>query len=250
MSDIPDIGVEAEERSNSGRILSFVISILAGCVVFGSIYLVNPLFDVPKEYHIRGLGESNERWSAYLHQQHIADHKNAALFLGLLGTLLAASFALPSNGRWSLLGRLGVCVPIGMVSGAIAGSASCLLHSYLNSLGQLELQHSVAIYATMIGLMGAGIGIGMGISFDSPIDKKAVVERMAIGLISGALAGAAYPIASSLLAPSINIESLLPKSPVSLAIWLGLATGILGISLPVAPRMRNGGAKRIDAAIA
>lgn len=236
-SDIPRVGAIAESQTNSGGFVSFALAILSGFVAFGLVYSANPIFDVPKEFHIRGLGESSERWAAYLQQQYLADQKNAAFFLGSLGALLAGAMATRSDSRWSLLARLGLCVPVGALAGAVAGSVSVLMHSYFDAQGQIELPHSVAIYATMFGLLGAGIGAGIELSLGWPLNHKALVERIAVGLISGAFAGAAYPIVSSLLMPSTNIESLLPKSPVSLAICLGLATGILGVTLPLARRL-------------
>ncbi|MCC6509820.1 MAG: hypothetical protein IT423_11975 [Pirellulaceae bacterium] len=242
-SDIPGVDASPVGRSNLALVSGLLMGLLAGGVVFALISSVNPIFTVPDEYHIQGLGESAERWQAFQEQQFYANQKNAAVFLGVLGGLLAIVVTIRSHSSWSLMKRLVVCVPIGVVAGVVAGFVSAILQARFNSQGPIELPQSTAIYATMFGLLGAGLGLGVGLSFGSPFNQKVFVERLATGLIMGAVAGAAYPLISSILVPSANIEALFPANAASLAICLGLASAVLAMAVPVSRGVSKGTAQ-------
>lgn len=210
------------------RLLSFVLALTSGLITWGFIHTQDPFFKVEEQYHIRGLGESDERWSAYLEQQSRVDFMNAALVIGILGGTLAVALAVSRPTRVSIL-KLLMGIVLGILVGVVAGIAGCWMQQYLTGLGQLSVVESAYINATLFGVLGLGLGAIIG-SWSGA--GRAIVERALVGLIAGVFAGIVYPVIAFAVLASANIEAFIPQMTITRLLWLGIGTGFLGLFLP------------------
>jgi len=211
------------------RLLSFLLALVAGSITWGFIHTQDPFFKVAERYHIRGLGESDERWNAYLEQQSRVDFMNAALVIGILGGALGLTFAVCRPTRVSIHWRLLMGIVFGMLVGVVAGVAGDSIQQHFAGSRQLSVVESAYINATLFGLLGLGLGAiagGMG-GFG-----WAILDRAVAGLIAGAIAGILYPVVGFVALDSANIEAFIPRMTMTRLLWLGMGTGFLGLLIP------------------
>ncbi len=222
------------KRSLANTTAGFVLALAAGCVTWGYIQYVDPnsegvgLFKVPEEFHIRALGESAERWSAYLKQQDRVDLKNAALVIGMLGAGMGAAMLL----FWPpqvFFRRLFVGLFLGFLVGAIAGIAASLLQQRFEKSGQISVDQSAYVNVLLFGILGLGLGAMIGGASGS---LKSAFDRGVVGLILGVSAGFAYPMIAYFLMANANIEELIPKAKSVRTLWLGVGCSLISLLLP------------------
>ena len=219
-------------RSSSFRsVFDIVRALVAGLVFWGFLQAREPYFAVPAEYHIRGIGESSERWTAYLAQQRRVDRLNAPVDFAVLGALLAvavASGAFPCCTTWV---RVGVAIPIGCLAGGVAGWVGCLAHQTFAPYDkQPTMLDTIIVQAAFFGSLGIGVGVLAGLYLRS---WKGVLRGVAAGALGGLLAGMIFPLLASVLMPSSNTEALIPPEKTTQLLWLGLGTGLLGLIIPI-----------------
>ena len=234
MSDLPDSGNRKRSLLSTRRLVTLLLSLCAGSVTWGFIHTQDPFFKVGEKYHIRGLGESTERWDAYLVQQSRIDLKNAALVIGILGGALGAAVAIGSLSSVSLSISLGTRVAtgtiMGILIGGLAGISGCGLQQVFAKSSQISIEQSAIINATLFGILGTGLGAIVG-GYGGSV--RAIMERSIVGLIAGVVPGVAYPIIASCLMASLNIETFIPTVTLARFLWLGVGTGIHGLLLPI-----------------
>ena len=213
----------------SGRLLDLLMALGAGMITWGFIHTQDPFFKVEKKYHISGLGEPDEKWSAYLVQQSRVDFKNAALVLGVLGGTLGAVLAIGGMARVSLGKRLFIGIVLGGLVGMVAGVAGCWLQQSFARTGSVSVVQSALVNALLFGILGLGLG-GIVRLFSG--FGRAVVDHAIFGLIVGIFAGIAYPAIAYVLMASVNIEALIPQAMAARLLWLGIVTSLFGLLLP------------------
>ena len=231
--------------------LSFCMSLAAGLLTWGFVNYLDPkgegegLFKVPEQYHIRALGESEERWSAYLAQQNRVDLQNAALVIGILGAAMGVAMIF-GGPLVTLPKRLLVGVPLGFLVGVAAGVAGCLLQQSFEKGGQISVEQSAYVNALLFGVLGLGVGaIAGGITGTA----KTVVDRAVVGMVLGIAAGFAYPMIAYCVMATANIEDLIPKATSARVLWLGVGTGILGLLTPLHNLKATTGKSKLDASL-
>ena len=230
MFDLPDLGNRKRSLLSTRRSLTLLLSLCAGSVTWGFIHTQDPFFKMDEKYHIRGLGESTERWDAYLVQKSRIDLQNAALVIGILGGALGAAVAIGSLSRISLGTRVATGTMLGVLIGGMAGIIGCWLQQYFAKSNQISIEQSAIINATLFGILGTGLGAIVG-GYGGSV--RAIMERSIVGLIAGVVPGVAYPIIASCLMASLNIETFIPTVTFARFLWLGVGTGILGLLLPI-----------------
>ena len=230
MFDLPDLGNRKRSLLSTRRSLTLLLSLCAGSVTWGFIHTQDPFFKMDEKYHIRGLGESTERWDAYLVQKSRIDLQNAALVIGILGGALGAAVAIGSLSRISLGTRVATGTMLGVLIGGMAGIIGCWLQQYFAKSNQISIEQSAIINATLFGILGTGLGAIVG-GYGGSV--RAIMERSIVGLIAGVVPGVAYPIIASCLMASLNIETFIPTVTLARFLWLGVGTGILGLLLPI-----------------
>lgn len=231
------IGLSETARSTAGSnsLLSLVLALAAGLLTWSFIHWQDPsgdgsgLFRVDEKYHIRGLGESDQRWAAYLEQQGRVDLKNAGLVIGILGASLGAALAMCGPRRFSVFRRVPIGIFFGAIAGVLAGISGSLLQQSFNKSGPISVDLSAYINALLFGTLGLGLGAVVGGLSGS---ARTVLERSLTGLFVGVLAGIAYPTIAYVLFANVNIEAFIPKVTSARLLWLGVGTGMLGLMIP------------------
>lgn len=218
-------------KTTGSAVMHLVRALLAGLLFVGYLQVRPPYFDVPKEHQIVSLGESKERWDKYLSEIRRVDRLNKPIDFAVLGALLTGALAM---GRFAccrpVLRVLG-SIPAGAIVGAVTGSVGCFAQQ---TIIPYEVQATVAltsqVHAVLFGTLGIGVGFLVGLFNRS---GKAALAGAIAGGLGGALAGPAYAILSSVLMPSANVEPLIPPQLNSQFLWLGLGTGLIGLTIPV-----------------
>lgn len=229
MNHSPDTVTNSTAPPPARRGLSLLLSLVAGLITWGFVHTQQPFFEVGEEYHIRGIGESDERWAAYLEQQSRMDYQNAALVVGLLGGTLAMALAFSRPQRLSLLGKILPGIALGVLVGAVAGLAGSSVQQSYYGTGQVTIVESLFIYATMYGILGFGLG-GILASFNGW--NRIVVDRAIVGLILGLAAATIYALLASFLFTSLDLDAFIPQTTLARLLWLGIVSGVLGFFLP------------------
>jgi hypothetical protein len=205
--------------------------LLAGLLAWGYLQFRQPYFTVPEQYHIRSLGESQERWTAFHAQQQRVDRLNAPLDFAVLGGLLSLAFAMTRSACCSLPVRVCAAVPVGMLLGGAAGFLGCIAHQTLTPYEMYPtVADTVKVQSILLGLFGAGVGSAAGLFHRPP---KTVLQCAVAGLVAGILAGMMFPLIASFVLPAANVQPLIPPQPVPQLLWLGFSCILLGLIVPL-----------------
>lgn len=218
-------------RKPSGHLLNLVSALAVGLIGFGFIHSQDPIFQVPEKYHVKNLGESAEKWSAFLEQQRRIERLNASAYFAVLGGALALALVLVNATCCSVLMRTVTALPLGVLMGAAAGFLGAVAHQTLvpNSI-QPSVADSVKAQVALFATFGIGMGLVSGLFGSS---KRTILGGVVAGALGGILAGMAFPIMASLLIPSASIETLIPPKTPSRLLWLGIGMGLLGLIIPM-----------------
>jgi len=233
----PEASEQALARSALSPWAGLALALLAASVTFVAICAVHPIFQVPEEFHIAGIGAPTERYVAHQREQDKVDCRHAMLYVGGLGLLVAIALGVgEATCRKSWLATL-FAAPLGALGGAIGALLGSLAHVYVReNFGQAELDHTIG---TQLGLglpLGMGVGLGVGLASRS---LTGALKTAFAGLAAGAVAAALYPVLVSILLPSASTDALLPDQTSSQMLWLTVFAGLLGAIIPVASRRRT-----------
>ena len=211
-----------------------LIGLVCGAIVWAIVQAVHPVFAVPEQYHIAGIGAPVERHEAFRQQQDIVDRRHMMLYLGLLGVVLGAALGTRLGRSW----RAAILAGIESVAGAaLAGAlASLYFIAMRNQTGQGDLLPPL-VRQLLIGVpIGIFLGLGLGLARGS---WSAIGRGLAAGALGGVLFSVAYTLLVALCLPAANTESLLPEEPPTRLLWLttlaaslGLLTGFTSPKLP------------------
>jgi hypothetical protein len=229
----PAAGQPVPPKVNLNSWLALLLSLVMGAVAWGVIQTFDPVFEVPKEFHIVAMGAPQEKVDALLAAKARTDCKNAAIYLGLLGGLLALGLALAS-GR--ALGAP-IALPVGFLLGALDGWIGSLVHERWSlALGQDELMRTVGVQATVLG----GLGLAVGLAFAAAQCRLRWLLMAGLGgIVAGVVTGTIYPVGMSIVMPAVNSEPLIPQEATCRLIWIELMACLLGLVVPLAVRGRK-----------
>lgn len=224
----------------NGRPLTGLLgALVAGGIIFLVLDAYYPMFSPPPAAlpagpssvsdDVRLQGQAAEAIAHFYHALVVMPALGA--LIGIVLTVLAV------RGGTSLKAR-GSGIVLSVLSGVLFGAlASVVGYSLDKQLGSLAaVPSSVAIIAAqglMLGLMGGGVGLAVGASTRTP---GAATKACYHGLLAGVLAGVIYPIAAAGLLPACNIEILVPDDRYAQMLWLGLASGLVGLLVPLGVR--------------
>jgi hypothetical protein len=200
-----------------------------------------PVFVIPDE--LAGLpptAPSEQLQKAEAAQQE-ANARNHVAFLGAYGVLLGASLAIGEGLARRSLGRtliaVAACVSAGAVFGSLASGLGEYLFGHCEPLRQLSpLAKTMVVQGAMLATVGCGLGLALGV-LTARVGTAATC--LVGGILAGVLAGMLYPMLTAVLLPGALTELLLPMQTGSRALWLGLASGLVGLTIPAVARGRK-----------
>lgn len=204
-----------------------LLGLIAGALVWGVVQSVHPLFRVPEQFHIAGLGAPVEQHVAFRREQDRVDRWHATLYLGSLGLLLG----LLMGGRVAVARRAAAAVllalPLGLLGGAASGFLAPRVYVWArDTVGSIELLQ-IVLAQCLVGVpLGLLLGLGIGIA-------RGGVQGAVRGLLSGAVGGVlfamAYPLVVSIALPTASTDVLLPEEAVTRLLWLAMLGGFVGV---------------------
>ena len=237
------------DSAYAARLVIPLLALAAGLITWGLIEGVHPVFHVPKQFEVANIGAPAEKLEANRLARDRVDRQHAALYMATLGAALAlAVTTVPAVRRRSPLPAL-IALPLGGLFGAAGGYVGNLVLEYMTTtLGQAELMHTVGVQSTLFGILGLGVGLAYGVTEPATSKTQALrqaVARAVAGLVADVLAAVVFAVAVSILMPATSTDFLMPTDSISRALWLGVASAILGAIVPsgrevkTAPTMTN-----------
>jgi hypothetical protein len=222
-------GVQVQAASLGGlrasTFLGVALSLIAGGAAWFGIERIDPVFLVPEEFHVKQLGEPQEKHIRLRIEQGKVDRLNAAVYLTLVGTLLTLALGIAESiGRRSIIPLL-IAPPVGALGGCLAGLAGFAAFQLWNKGGLLEGPESVAkVQGAMFAVLGAACGLAVGLAIKS---LATAGKTLLAGAVAGALAGILYPVLMSIALPAVGTEHLIPRGSLNRFLWVELAAGLL-----------------------
>jgi hypothetical protein len=121
------------------------------------------------------------------------------------------------------------------VFGGLGGYLGHRAFEYYKSEHDLtDLDKAIRINVVMFAALGLGVGLGAGVILGGRFGS--VVKRLSAGVLAGVLAGIVYPTIVAALMPRALTSVLIPLDAGELLLWIGLATGLLGVIIPAVAR--------------
>ncbi|MBI3467449.1 MAG: hypothetical protein HY000_30945 [Planctomycetes bacterium] len=211
----------------AGLPLGIVLALIGGGLSWGLIQRFDPVFLVPEEFHIQELGASEERHMRLSAEQSKVDRVNATIDLALLGALLAGSLGLAETiSRRSVVPVL-MALPVGAIFGGLSGLCGFAAFQLCNTGGLLAAVESAAkVQAAMLAVLGAGVGLAVGLSTFS---LRTAATTTVAGAVGGGFAGLVYPVVASFVFPVVGTERLIPRGGDNRLLWIELAAALLAL---------------------
>ena len=255
MSEEPTAEVPAVNHDQAGRdrlaaqggrlAIGPATGLLFGLVAAALFWLLlsaaYPVFMIPDE--LAGLPPTApvEQLQKATAAQQEADVRNHVSVLGAYGVLLGASVAVGEGLARRSLGRILVagaaCVSAGAVFGSLAGGLGHYLFGYCEPLRQFSpLAKTMVVQGSMLATVGCGLGLALGV-LTARVGTAATC--LMGGILAGAMAGMLYPMLTAILLPGVLTEILVPVETASQTLWLGLASGLVGLTIPAVARGRK-----------
>jgi len=226
--------VRSQGHWKSGPLMGMVLGLSGGAVTWAVLFVCYPVFQISEE--LANLPtpapiEDLERAEAAMIE---ANGYNAVFAVGLLGAVVAATMAIGEGiAQGSIVKALiaaAACAFIGALAGCLTG---WLGHVVLQACRPVEdltpLARTIRVQGVMLATVGAGIGLGIGVMLGRRA-RTTVICPIAGGL-AGVFAGMLYPFLTAVLLPNVRTEILIPAQIGNHFLWLGLTTGLLGLTV-------------------
>jgi hypothetical protein len=225
-----------------GPATGLLFGLMAAALSWLFLSAVYPVFVIPDE--LAGLPPTApvEQLKKAMVAQQEANARNDVSFLGAYGVLLGALLAIGEGLARRSLGRTLVagaaCVSAGAVFGSLAGGLGHYLSDYCEPLQQLSpLAKTIIVQGAMLATVGCGLGLALGVL---TARARTAITCLIGGILAGALAGMLYPMLTAILLPGALTEILVPIQTGPQTLWLGLASGLMGLTIPAVARERKG----------
>jgi hypothetical protein len=162
------------------------------------------------------------------------DCSNQALAMGILGAVLGAAMAIGEGVVRRSLGTALVGGVILAIAGALAGGLAGLVGHTLYQAWEMRaanvpLVNTLVMHAAVLGTLGGGIGLGLGLLAHR---ATSAAVHLFLGILAGGLAGVFYPFLAGFCLPNVCTNTLIPEASAERLLWLGLATGLIGLIVP------------------
>ncbi len=232
-------GISAS-RPLAGPLAMGGAGLLAGTIGWLILEFTFPFFQVPEEVSQRiplsfapaGL------LAEFAAESQAVKLKNAAATGLLLGTLMAAAFAVAQSavrgGRPSYL-LTAFCVVCGSVAGAVGGLVGQVCLNHLLSTTE-PMTAAVGFQAVFWTFLGAGTGAGVGLFSGS---ASRFFGLWGQGMLAGALFGLVYAAGAAWAFPVDDAERLVPASLANRAVWSVAGIAVIGLLLGTASHRRR-----------
>ncbi len=217
----------------SRLVLGALVAAGLGYIVLQTLF---PIFVVPLE--IATFPEQSPAWMyERLDKANVeVDAKNYSVVFGILGAVFGASCCVFSYGMraiWSVI--------IAGIASGLLGVAGAHLSNWLFSTMRANSGNDVPImgialdgmklsivgYSLLWGLIGLGVGCGIGSARGF---GKSLVAGIS-GLVGGILGAMLYVILTAQFSIGTVMNQVAPISGVSQAIWLGLFTVVIAVTI-------------------
>jgi hypothetical protein len=219
-----------------------ILAALAALLAWGVLGIVDPVFELPD--HLRDLsGNAPEEQQNELMAASVDTNNNNATFglvllastLGLFLTVAELTFR-----RERLRAIWGGLLAI-LIAGAIAVGGGCLgaFLSLSPLLPDDALTRTMIVQGVTWGVVGLGVGLAVGL----PILRVPLMMTCAVsGMLGGLFAGLIFPITASVLLPNLRTQILMPDPGIGRLLWLGLASGLIALTLTGMGKKEKAGA--------
>ncbi len=247
-----DIDAAAQPKSNSPQgstsspmasLVSIVLAVVAGIGfwLLMQAYCPDPLSIIPEDLRNLSTYASAESNAALQQALDGAKQRITIVVLAGMGALLGIASGLAGGFRQRSLSRAVVAATVtaftGALGGALGGFLSDMTYMSIEPVGEsLSLMGASLVQIIALGLLGAGIGIGMGAALGS---QQPGVQTAMFGLFTGAMAGLLFPITTAVALPTALADETVPLDATAQLVWVMLTALLLGLVLPMAGSKRE-----------
>jgi hypothetical protein len=212
-------------QTSRGPLWGLVVGLACGAAVGALVQAVHPVFAVPQEFHIAGIGAPREQHIAFERQQDIVDRRHVMLYLAVAGLLLGAALGKTLERSWRVAG---LAAARGLIGAGLGAFFATLFHFAIrNRVAQDDLL-SPFLRQLIIGVI-AGAWLGMGLMM-----RRGSWSAMGRGLAVGAVGGVLFAVVNTLLValflPEANTHALLPEEAMTRLAWFTSFAGCLGLA--------------------
>ena len=214
-------------------------ALLAGLIVCGTLQAILPVYEMPADLQALQGPAIAPRLQEMQEHTRVARIKNATLSFGVLaftlGLVLTAAELLirrdPLRAVWGglLAGVLAGVIGLGAgaagaaLSGALGPTDNPLVKPIVTPLVKLML-----VQGAVLGVIGLGVGLAMSLPMFRP---RLSITCMTGCLLGGLLAALIFPPAIGFVFPNANTEDLMPEAGKGRFLWVGLAVGLIGVTV-------------------
>lgn len=220
-----DSRTSRDQRAASWQLIcGAAVAAVAGWALL-QVEAVNEWFEIPEE--LQKIYQPNaEQAQRIVAATRVAEYKNSAWVVGLLGALIGAVLGLVSAvpTRSAVKAALGLlCGTLsGALLGAVGGALGIALGEQLTGGWPVEgIVPAAVMHSVFWALAGCGIGLGVGL----PTRSGAFIGRAALaGFGAGLVGGLLYVPLASVLFPVVNSELPFPNGQWNRLFWVALPT--------------------------
>jgi len=211
-------------------LFGLAMALLAGIAVWGTLEATLPVFQLPDHLTQVGGNAPDAELNAQRTALKVTKERNAIFSLVVLGSTLAlvlTAFELVHRRAGARIIWGGLVAEV--IAGVIALGAAVVgigIHDGLE-LQDHRVGKTIIVQGAMFAIFGLGIGLAIGIPTLRP---RLVITCVAGCLIGGMLTALIFPVVASTLLPNSNIDFLVPESRVGRLLWVGLTTGLIGLT--------------------
>jgi hypothetical protein len=212
-----------------------LFGLLGGLLAWLAIEASHPLFAIPEELVA---GKMNIPDAL----QRPVNRDNTMSVLAIVGGAAAAALSVGEGlyrGSWrTALAGGAACAVLGAAAGCLAGYLGFTALEHFQPRPDLtELAKTLRVQGTMLATLGGGVGLGLGALLARRL--VATMQCLVAGLLAGALAGMAYPMICAAFMPAVITEAVVPIFGANRLLWIGLFTGLVGVTIPAIARKRT-----------
>jgi hypothetical protein len=217
-----------------GPLAGLLFGLLGGLLAYLLIQAFHPLFAIPDEVTANMMTVPDEL-------QRPVDRNNAMAALAILGGAAAAALSVGEGlcrRSWlTVLAAGAACTLLGAAVGCLAGYLGFIgLEHYQSRADLTNLVKTLRVQSAMLGALGAGVGLGLGAFAARRFG--AAIQGLIAGLLAGGLAGMVYPVICAAFMPGVITEVVVPIWTTERLVWIGLFTGLVGVTIPAIVRKK------------
>jgi hypothetical protein len=214
-----------------------LFALAGGAIAWIVLQVCHPMFGNPAE-----LLDTAKQGRTFAEQQSAlaaaipkANRYDAMLALAVVGALVGGGLGMAElvahrSRKPVIIIATVVATFIGASAGVVGGLLGDLLYvSIKPAMEPLSLSGTVQIQLVTLGVLGAGIGLGLGAATGRIL---AAGYCLFVGLLAGLGAGLLYPVILAFVLPGVQTQLAVPYTGSSRLLWIALIAGLLGLIVP------------------